>query len=140
MTDIVDLTESEESRPVGRPKKAAKDKMSFVKDNHAYDKAIKKASKRIEDMMDVLAGIAEDKDADKNVRVKAATDYGKLYTAMVEGRAKQQMADLIAEYRIAGRAGNFTAAEDDTPELAFGEIAEEFRSVQNVEYKELDKD
>lgn len=140
MNDIVDLEPDEGQRAVGRPKKKTRDKMSFVKDAHPLDKPIKQSNKKIEDVMEALANLALDAKVEPSVRAKAGADYVKAHISMVESRAKQQMAELIAEYRIAGRSGTFVAEEDDTPELSFGEIAEEFRGVQNVEYKQLDKE
>lgn len=139
MSDIVDVDYTEDKPARGRPvgtRKKAKEKNSFVREGHELDKAIKKIAKEAELAIGVLSEIAANKENDVRVRQTAASDILSHLQKMAESRNKQQMAELIAEFKVAGRSGSLSAIEeDDTPEVNFTDIPDEFTKVK-IDYEE----
>lgn len=132
-TDVAP-TKNKGGRPFGTVK--VKDRSSFLKQGkHELDDSIRKLKREAEEAVQILMGIAKDKTADVKERRQAASSVLDHLNKMVDQRNKDELTRKIAEYRIRGASGNFSAVpaeaedEDDTPILEFDKIPKEFEDV-----------
>lgn len=128
-------------RPVGSFKVKTTDNGSFLRSGgHELDKAIKKSAKCVEEMLDVLADVATNKNNDPKERRAAAKDYLDFHAKIIEQRNKDEITRKIAEVRVRGVLGGGSTDDDDTPQLDFENIHPDFRDNQTVEMPDTNKE
>lgn len=145
MTDTTDnvpvqIVEEEEGkrkagRPVGSYKVKTKDNGSFLRSGkHELDDAIKKSSKELAKMIDVLVEIATNDKNDVKERRAAAKDVLDFNVKSVEQRNKDEITRKIAEVRVRGiNGGGSTEDEEEMAALDFDTIPVEFRNSSGVD-------